>query len=494
MTGAIRHILGKNQLKLTVFGLALLPFSAIGQSTDRTLVVAADSSGAFWVGRPEGLFRLDSSGTSQRVQFDMGDSMRADGPAVTALASAEDGKIWVGTLGSGLHLFDPKTRKDVRFRRQPGSLSSLPSDSVFCIFKGKKELWVATPVGLSKWLMPLDLFRTFRPAQPDVRRFSPLAIEMDEKNPNSIWLPTEGGAFLFDKKGETLRFFTLPNSRPEGLKLPVSMPVLPIAKEPATTGGGEPISGKNWASGSCSAQRFWAAACGAVAAGGSSNQKGGATEVVHHPGKGEPALCSQMNPQFIFNSLTSIKNHILSNERLLAADYLGGFALLLRNILDHSGSERIPLSDELDTLRLYVSLEQLRFKKKFDFELRVDPSLPQQDLLVQPLILQPFVESAIRHGLQKKEGKGSLLVEISKKGDLLVYKIEDNGPSRARREAIRAATASPAEELQITRDRLMLHQKDATVEWTDLTDEAAERTGTRVEVAMRMRTENPIVI
>lgn len=201
-----------------------------------------------------------------------------------------------------------------------------------------------------------------------------------------------------------------------------------------------------------------------------------------------------MNPQFIFNSLTSIKNHILSNEKILAADYLSGFALLLKNILDHSRTERIPLSDELDTLRLYVSLEQLRFKKKFDFELRVDPQLPQQDLLVQPLILQPFVENAIRHGLQNKEGKGYLLVEILKKNDLLVYKIEDNGPSRARREAIRAATASPAEELQITRDRLMLHQKDASVEWIDLADEASEKTGTRVEVVMKMQTENTILL
>lgn len=491
MIDAFEQFFQGNWVKSVVFGVFLIQTPTFGQNSVSP-PVAVDSSGVFWLGRADGLFRLDSTGVSQRVMFDTADAMAMVGPAISALCAAEDGQLWIGTLGSGLHLFDPKTRKNTRFKFTKGQLSSLPSDSVLAIIRVKRELWVATPQGLSKWLAPLDLFRTFRPLPKDVRRFFPNSIEIDEKNTNSIWLPTEGGAFLFDKKSESLRFFTLPNSKPDVVKLPVSMPVLPRVKSGENLSGEEDLRKK---------VAVWLL-LGTIFLGllGWLFQK-----IIARIRQQEQLkftiresenqlLRSQMNPQFIFNSLTSIKNHILSNEKFLAADYLSGFALLLKNILDHSHSERIPLSDELDTLRLYVSLEQLRFKKKFDFELRVDPSLPQQDLLVQPLILQPFVENAIRHGLQNKEEKGYLLVEISKKNDQLVYKIEDNGPSRARREAIRAATASPAEELQITRDRLMLHQKDASVEWKDLGDAATGKTGTSVEIVMKMQTENAFPI
>ena len=487
----IRLFFGGNWVKWAVFGVFFAQNLAFGQAAfDGAGLVAVDSSGAFWVGRADGLFRLDSTGVSQRVMFDPADSMATVGPKISAICSAGDGQIWIGTLGNGLHLFDPKTRKDTRFRFVKGQLSSLPSDSILAILQTKTTLWVATPQGLSKWLAPLDLFRTFRPLPKDIRRFSPNAIEMDEKNANAIWLPTEGGAFLFDKKSESLRFFTLPNSKPETMKLPVSMPVLPRVKTGDSPGDGADSRKK---------VALWMLIGGVGLAFFSWLFRVAVRRIRRQEQlkftireSENQLLRSQMNPQFIFNSLTSIKNHILSNEKLLAADYLSGFALLLKNILDHSHSERIPLSDELDTLRLYVSLEQLRFKKKFDFELRVDPALPQQDLLVQPLILQPFVENAIRHGLQNKEEKGYLLVEISKKNDQLIYKIEDNGPSRARREAIRAATASPAEELQITRDRLMLHQKDASVEWKDLGDAATGKTGTSVEVVMKMQSENAV--
>ncbi len=491
MLNTFRSFFVEKPLLLAGLVSILVNFSAIGQVPDGSLV-AVDSSGVFWVGRPDGLFRLDSTGVSQRIMFDTADSMRVSGPAVSAICAAGDGRLLIGTLGSGLHFFDPKTRKNTRFKNTPGQLSSLPSDSILAIFHGKKEVWVATPAGLSKWLAPLDLFRTFRPLPGDVRRFAPVAIELDENNQNGIWLPAEGGAFYFNKKSETLRFLPLPNSKPEAVKLPVSMPVFPLVKAGEKTDGKPDLRKK---------VALWLL-FGAVILGGLAwlfrlavgrIRKQEQLKFTIRESENQ-LLRSQMNPQFLFNSLTSIKNHILSNEKFLAADYLSGFALLLRNILDHSRSERIPLSDELDTLRLYVSLEQLRFKKKFDFELRVDPSLPQQDLLVQPLILQPFVENAIRHGLQNKEGKGYLLVEILRKNDQLVYRIEDNGPSRARREAIRAATASPAEELQITRDRLMLHQKDASVEWKDLGDEATEKTGTLVEVVMKMQTEKPTLI
>lgn len=115
------------------------------------------------------------------------------------------------------------------------------------------------------------------------------------------------------------------------------------------------------------------------------------------------ALRAQMNPHFIFNTLNSINSYIIENNPRTASDYLTKFARLIRIILDNSKHETIPLSKEIETLRLYLLMESVRFGNKFDYEIRIDKMVDEQSIRIPPMIIQPYVENAIWHGLLHKE-------------------------------------------------------------------------------------------
>lgn len=143
------------------------------------------------------------------------------------------------------------------------------------------------------------------------------------------------------------------------------------------------------------------------------------------------ALRAQMNPHFIFNSLNSIRAFIISNETKKASDYLNKFARLIRLILHYSSKDTISLKEELEALALYVELEQMRFRYDFGFVLKIGSDVNTETLLVPPLILQPYVENAIVHGLAPKTGAKELLVEVSKNHTGLIFVIRDNGVGRS---------------------------------------------------------------
>jgi len=143
------------------------------------------------------------------------------------------------------------------------------------------------------------------------------------------------------------------------------------------------------------------------------------------------ALRAQMNPHFIFNSLNSIRAFIISNETKKASDYLNKFARLIRFILHYSSKDTISLKEELEALALYVELEQMRFRDDFGFVLKIGSDVNTETLLVPPLILQPYVENAIVHGLAPKTGAKELLVEVSKNHTGLIFVIRDNGVGRS---------------------------------------------------------------
>jgi len=123
------------------------------------------------------------------------------------------------------------------------------------------------------------------------------------------------------------------------------------------------------------------------------------------------ALRAQMNPHFIFNSLNSIRAYVISNETKKASDYLNKFARLIRLILHYSSKDFISLKEELEALALYVALEQMRFRENFGFTLKIGSDVDKYNWQVPPLILQPYVENAIVHGLAPKTGVKELLVE-----------------------------------------------------------------------------------
>lgn len=142
------------------------------------------------------------------------------------------------------------------------------------------------------------------------------------------------------------------------------------------------------------------------------------------------ALRAQMNPHFIFNSLNSIQFLILKVESTKAYDYLAKFGLLLRKVMDNSEKDFIPLTEEIEIIKLYLDLESLRFEDSFDYTLEVE--IPEvQSIKVPPMIVQPYIENAIQHGLMPKQGDRKLRVTFKQQSSALLCEIEDNGIGRA---------------------------------------------------------------
>lgn len=138
-------------------------------------------------------------------------------------------------------------------------------------------------------------------------------------------------------------------------------------------------------------------------------------------------LRSQMNPHFIFNSLSAIQNSLLDNSPIQSASYLSRFAKLIRLNFDFINHESISLVDELDALKNYIETQQMRFKQKFDYEITISDDLDQNTISIPPLLLQPFVENSIEHGFKNLRSKGYLEIKITPSDDLVMYEISDNG-------------------------------------------------------------------
>lgn len=149
------------------------------------------------------------------------------------------------------------------------------------------------------------------------------------------------------------------------------------------------------------------------------------------------ALRSQMNPHFIFNSLNSIQKYIWENRREDAAEYLTKFARLIRLVLENSQHATVPLSEELAALQLYIDMEHRRNNQKFDYSISVADDVDAQHILVPPLLLQPYVENAVWHGLSQKEGRGKLSITITREANALRYLVDDDGIGRAQAALIR---------------------------------------------------------
>ena len=147
------------------------------------------------------------------------------------------------------------------------------------------------------------------------------------------------------------------------------------------------------------------------------------------------ALRSQMNPHFIFNALNSIGSFVQQNEPDRAVSYLTRFARLMRLVLENSRQAEVPLKDDLEALDAYLHLERAR-SEKFDYTISVDPAIDQEETLVPPLVVQPFVENAIWHGMAGKVGKGHIRLSVTMQGDpgsgtgMLLMAIEDDGVGR----------------------------------------------------------------
>ena len=144
------------------------------------------------------------------------------------------------------------------------------------------------------------------------------------------------------------------------------------------------------------------------------------------------ALRAQMNPHFIFNTLSSIQHYISNNDTDAALKYLSKFAKLMRSIMDNSKQPMIPVAEELNALKLYLELEVMRFDKKFEYHINVDKSIDQNYDRIPSMLIQPYVENSIIHGLLPKETAGKISIIIQKQGNSILCTIEDNGIGRKR--------------------------------------------------------------
>jgi tetratricopeptide (TPR) repeat protein len=202
------------------------------------------------------------------------------------------------------------------------------------------------------------------------------------------------------------------------------------------------------------------------------------------------ALRAQMNPHFIFNCLNSINHFILSNETENASDYLTKFSRLIRTVLCLSQKNLVSLEEELDYLNLYIQLEQLRFQNHFQYTIHKDEAIDPEYIRIPPMLIQPFVENAIWHGLMHKKGMGKLRLELSQDSGNLCCTITDNGIGRSEAAILKSKSAAHKKSLgmQITASRLQLlnegRPEDLFYKVVDLKDTRGQSAGTRVIITM----------
>lgn len=200
------------------------------------------------------------------------------------------------------------------------------------------------------------------------------------------------------------------------------------------------------------------------------------------------ALRAQMSPHFIFNAINSIHNFVLKGDRSSSASYLAKFARLIRNVLENSSHRKITLARELETLKLYMEIEQMRFSDGFDFSIETDPSIEPGKVMVVPLLLQPYVENAIWHGLLHKKTKGRVRVLVEASGNMLRCTIDDDGVGRAQaalnKQHRLAGSSSMGGEISLRRLNLLnsLYGTKYSIEYTDKKNSDGTPAGTRVEL------------
>lgn len=202
----------------------------------------------------------------------------------------------------------------------------------------------------------------------------------------------------------------------------------------------------------------------------------------------QKTLQLQMNPHFIFNSLNSIQSFILNHDTKMAVTYLGKFSQLMRLILNNSGKKYIPFQEEIMAIKHYVELEKLRFDNKFMYNINVDKNIDAEFIEIPPMVIQPFIENAIIHGILHKKDKGNVEIDFKLIDDKLACTVVDDGVGREKAEELKqkAGISRKSRGMGITRERLEMLNKDISegysVKIIDLVDSSGKPTGTRVEL------------
>jgi LytS/YehU family sensor histidine kinase len=198
---------------------------------------------------------------------------------------------------------------------------------------------------------------------------------------------------------------------------------------------------------------------------------------------------AQMNPHFIFNSLNSIQQYVMDADVAGANRFIAGFSRLIRQTLDFSSKPEISMEEELDYLTNYLEIEKTRLENAFSWSVAIDKEVHPAEYYIPPMILQPFVENSVRHGLRfRKDKAGVVSITVRLEGEHLVCILEDNGIGR--KAAMQYKSISPinyqSKGLSLTADRIAMfnkeHEQKITMQLDDLEDELGNPLGTRVTI------------
>lgn len=201
------------------------------------------------------------------------------------------------------------------------------------------------------------------------------------------------------------------------------------------------------------------------------------------------SIKAQMNPHFLFNALNTIQSYVYMNDKVNAGVYISKFSELTRCILDHSSKEAVAVSEELDALKLYLELEKMRFDGALDYKISIDEQINTSAVHMPPLLLQPYVENAIKHGLFHKKENRQLRIRFTKSERRIRIEIEDNGIGRKRSEEINSKRYNDHKSFSMSANRKRLeilkqYQPDVHFEVADLFSDTGEARGTRVIIEL----------
>jgi hypothetical protein len=204
----------------------------------------------------------------------------------------------------------------------------------------------------------------------------------------------------------------------------------------------------------------------------------------------QKSLQLQMNPHFLFNSLNAIQSFVIANDTDKAIHYLAKFSQLMRLILTNSRESHVAVKDEIKALTYFMDIEKLRFDNKFDYKISIDPRIDDEFMAIPPMIIQPFVENSILHGVIHSPKHGKIEVDLKLKKDTIFCTIQDNGIGREEAIKIREASGIKRQSkgMIITRERIDLLNRQNKGKYSiniiDLKDESDKAQGTRVEIMM----------
>lgn len=205
------------------------------------------------------------------------------------------------------------------------------------------------------------------------------------------------------------------------------------------------------------------------------------------------SLRSQMNPHFIFNALNSVNSFISENDQRSANKFLANFSRLMRLVMENSEFNFIPLQKELEILKIYLQLEHFRFKDQFEYSIEIDENIDEDEIQLPPMLIQPYIENAIWHGLRYKEQEGLLELKISEQNKNLIVTISDNGIGRKRSSELKTANQkkNKSTALRNIKERIKiindLHQLKIEVSIEDLNTDG---TGTLVKLLIPQNLKN----